>query len=133
MEPLAVPDDHQAVLDAQQAFYDAFEARSIEAMDAVWEHSDDVVCTHPGWPTLVGWAEVHGSWARLLNNSEHLQFIVTDSMVVIRSDMAYVRASENLLAGGAMQGSITALNVFGRQLDGSWRMLAHHGSPVIRN
>lgn len=132
MEPSAQSPEQRAVLDAQQAFYDAFEARSIVAMDAVWEHSADVVCTHPGWSTIIGWTAVRGSWERLLSNSEHLQFIVTDPTVVVRGDMAYVRASENLLAGGAMQGSITALNVFARQADGSWRMLAHHGSPVIR-
>jgi len=132
VEPSPLSPEQQAVLDAQQSFYDAFESRSIEAMDAVWEHSADAVCTHPGWPTLVGWTAVRDSWERLLNNSEHLQFIVTDPTVVVRGAMAYVRASENLLAGGAMQGSITALNVFARQADGSWRMLAHHGSPVIR-
>jgi len=132
VEPSPLSPEQQAVLDAQQSFYDAFESRSIEAMDAVWEHSADAVCTHPGWPTLVGWIAVRDSWERLLNNSEHLQFIVTDPTVVVRGDMAYVRASENLLAGGAMQGSITALNVFARQADGAWRMLAHHGSPVIR-
>jgi len=122
----------RAVLDAQRAFYDAFESRSMEAMDAAWEHSGDVVCTHPGWQTLVGWPAVRDSWASLLANSEHLQFIVTDEHVTVRGDMAYVRVQENILAAGAMQGSLTALNIFGRQGDGSWRMLAHHGSPVMR-
>lgn len=120
-----------AVLTANRAFYEAFESRSIEAMEAVWEHSDDVICTHPGWQTLVGWWAVRRSWAALLENSEHLQFIVTDEHVAVRGEMAYVRLSENLLASGAMQGSVTALNLFARQADGSWRMVAHHGSPVI--
>lgn len=101
-------------------------------MDVVWEHSDDAICTHPGWQTLVGWSSVRRSWASLLGNTEHLQFVVTDEHVSVRGDMAYVRLSENLLAGGAVQGSVTALNLFARQGDGSWRMLAHHGSPVMR-
>ncbi len=120
------------VLEAQRAFYDAFESRSMDAMDAAWEHSDDVLCTHPGWPTLVGWPKVRASWAALLANNEHLQFIVTDEHVTVRGDMAYVRVQENILAAGAMSGSLTALNILGRQADGSWRMLAHHGSPVMR-
>ena len=124
--------DVDAILAAQQAFYDAFETRSMDAMDAAWEHSDEVVCTHPGWQTLVGWDRVRASWVGLLANNEHLQFIVTDEHVSVRSDMAYVRVAENILADGSVQGSLTALNVFGRQPDGSWKMLAHHGSPVMR-
>lgn len=120
------------VLEAQRAFYDAFESRSMDAMDAAWEHSDDVLCTHPGWQTLVGWPKVRASWAALLANNEHLQFIVTDEHVTVRGDMAYVRVQENILASGTVSGSLTALNIFGRQSDGSWRMLAHHGSPVMR-
>ena len=50
----------------------------------------------------------------------------------MRSDVAYVNAYENLLAGDGPQGSIAVLNVFARQLDGAWRMVAHHGSPVWR-
>ncbi|MDQ4098748.1 MAG: DUF4440 domain-containing protein, partial [Actinomycetota bacterium] len=25
-------------------------------MSRVWEHSERVVCTHPGWATLRGWS-----------------------------------------------------------------------------
>mgnify|MGYP003352150933 CR=1 FL=1 len=123
--------DVVAVLAQNQAFYDAFEARSIVAMDEVWEHTDSVVCTHPGWPPLHGWSAVRQSWQRLLLNNEHLQFIVTDEWVVVRGDVAYVSNAENVLAAGQMQGSLTALNVFGRQPDGTWLMLAHHGSPMM--
>ena len=37
---------------ANAAFYEAFEARDMDAMSEVWEHSDRVVCTHPGWQAL---------------------------------------------------------------------------------
>ena len=30
-------------------------------------------------------------------------------------------------------GVISALNVFVRLRDGSWRMIAHHGAPVMRS
>ena len=131
MEPDDLTPDEAAVLAANQAFYDAFEARSLDGMDDVWVHSDEVVCTHPGWKPLVGWDAVRASWASLLQNEEHLQFIVTELEVVLRTDMAMVRASENLLAGGQMRGSVATINVFVLD-DGRWRMLAHHGSPVMR-
>ena len=124
--------DEEAVLAANDAFYAAFEARSLGRMDEVWEHGQDVVCTHPGWGTLVGWPDVRASWAALLDNEEHLQFIVTDARVAVRSGVGFVSASENLLTGGGPQGSVAVLNVFARQPDSSWRMVVHHGSPVLR-
>ena len=54
------------VLAANRAFYEAFEARDIDAMSESWEHSDRVVCTHPGWASLHGWAAV--AWVTVDEN-----------------------------------------------------------------
>jgi ketosteroid isomerase-like protein len=124
------PSDRDAVMAAHQAFYDAFEARSLRDMEAVWAHDDSVVCTHPGWRSLVGWEDVRASWAALLGNDQHLQFIVTDAVPTVVGEVAWVRASENLLANGELHGSIATLNLFTRR-DGRWLMVAHHGSPVL--
>ncbi len=56
------PDVIADLIAANAAFYDAFERRDIDAMSDVWRHDDRVVCTHPGWSTLHGWAKVGGSW-----------------------------------------------------------------------
>ena len=42
------------------AFYAALEARDLDAMAEVWEHSDRIVVTHPGWPMLRGLGEGRG-------------------------------------------------------------------------
>ena len=118
----------EAVLAVNRAFYDAFEARDIDAMSEVWEHSDRVVCTHPGWQTLRGWGSVSGSWFALFRGPQELQFILTNDCVSVEGDTAWVSVDENLL-GGAVGGTVAALNVF--VFDGErWRMVAHHGSPV---
>ena len=57
--------DIEAVRAANRRYYDAFEARDLDAMSDVWHHDDDVVCTHPGWKTLHGWGAVAGSWFAL--------------------------------------------------------------------
>lgn len=120
--------DTEAVLAVNQAFYDAFEAADLDAMSAVWEHSDRATCTHPGWPTLRGWGRVAASWFAIFGGPQRLQFILTDTAAEVLGDAAMVSVSENLLDGP--QGStVAALNVFVRTGDG-WRMVAHHGSPV---
>lgn len=116
------------MLRANRAFYAAFEERDIDAMSEVWEHSDRVVCTHPGWQSLRGWAAVSASWFALFGGPQELQFILTNDSVAIEGDTAWVSVDENLL-GGAVGGTVAALNVF--VFDGErWRMVAHHGSGV---
>lgn len=122
--------DVEAVLEANQAFYDAFEARDIDAMSELWEHSDRVICTHPGWSPLRGWGAIAGSWFGLFGNTEHLQFIVTNARAEIDGDIAWVVCDENIL-GGASSGTVAALNLFSRRPGGRWFMIGHHGSPIV--
>lgn len=117
------------VLSVNQAFYEAFEARDLDAMSEVWEHGDRVVCTHPGWSTLRGWGRVAGSWYSLFQSPTHLQFIITDAHVEVVGDVAWVTCEENIL-GGEMSDTVAALNVFTCR-DGRWRMVAHHGTSVV--
>jgi len=39
-------------------FYHAFENLSIERMEGLWKHEDNVVCIHPGWDLFTGWLAV---------------------------------------------------------------------------
>ncbi|HEX6420087.1 MAG TPA: nuclear transport factor 2 family protein [Acidimicrobiales bacterium] len=117
-----------AVRDANHAYYAAFEARDLDAMSDVWDHSDDVVCTHPGWKTLHGWGAVAGSWYALFGGPQHLQFILTDERVRVAGDVAWVTVDENLISD-RIGATVAAVNLF-RRVDGRWRMILHHGSPV---
>ena len=122
--------DVTAVLRANAAFYDAFERRDLDAMSDIWEHTDRVACVHPGWAVLHGWAAVAASWYALFDGPQRLQFIVTDERAEVVGDLAWVTCNENLLDTGATQ-AVAATNVFGRH-DGGWRLLHHHGSPVVQ-
>ena len=133
--------DVDAVRAANAAFYSAFEAGDLDAMADVWEHSDRIAVTHPGWPTLRGWASVAGSWDAIFRNTPFIQFVLTGDEVVVAGDAAWVTLDENILqatgspVGGAadtqeLSGArVAAVNVFVRAPDG-WRMVLHHGSPV---
>jgi len=122
--------DAEAVLHANQALYDAFEARDAEAMDALWDGDADVLVTHPGWPTLHGAEAVLGSWRALLSNAQRLQFIVTNERVTVAGEAAWVTCDENILGDGSPGGTVAALNLFRKRADGSWQLVGHHGSPV---
>jgi uncharacterized protein (TIGR02246 family) len=121
--------DAEAVLAANQAFYDAHEARDLDAMAGVWADGDDVACIHPGWPILRGHDDVLESWRRIFGGPGRNQFIVTNDAVVVDGDVAWVTCDENLVDSGAT-GTVAATNVF-RRLDGRWRLVVHHGSPVM--
>ena len=117
------------VLAANQAFYDAHEQRDIEAMRSVWEHSDRAVCVHPGWPILRTWPVVEESWRRILSGPGRNQFILTNQAVAIDGDLAWVTLDENLVDAGGT-GTVAATNLYARTADG-WRLIVHHGSPVM--
>ena len=116
------------MLVANQAFYDAHEAQDLDAMAAVWG-DDEVVCTHPGWPILRGRDKVLESWRRIFDGPGQNQFILTNVSVVVADDTAWVTCDENLVAAGGT-GTVAATNVFCK-VDGTWRLVVHHGSPVM--
>ncbi|HEV7886836.1 MAG TPA: nuclear transport factor 2 family protein [Acidimicrobiales bacterium] len=129
-------DTIDALRAANQSFYDAFEARDMDAMSNLWEHSDRALCTHPGWATLRGWGHVAASFFALFQNRDPIQFILTNEKLAVQGDVGWVSVDENIL--GEQSGStVAALNVFvrepaaeGREED-PWRMICHHGSVVI--
>lgn len=123
--PLDAPRD---VLVANRRFYEAFEARNMDAMSDLWERSDRSTCTHPGWATLRGWGPIAASFFALFQGPRQMQFVLTEERAHVVGDLAWVSVDENLLGdqGGA---TIAALNIFAR-IDGSWRVVCHHGSVV---
>jgi ketosteroid isomerase-like protein len=125
---------------ANAAYYAAFESRDPEAMAAVWEHSERVAVTHPGWPTLRGWARVAGSWDAIFTNTAFIQFVLTDEVIEVAGTTAWVTCDENILQAGSSReggedvaelqgGRVAAVNIYAYE-DGRWRMVLHHGSPV---
>ena len=99
-------------------------------MSELWEHSDRVVCTHPGWATLRGWGQVAASFFALFQNDQHLQFILTNVATHVAGDVAWVSVDENILSDTQPATTVAALNLFSRSPDGDWRMVVHHASPV---
>ena len=132
--------DADDVHDANASFYAAFEARDLDAMAEVWERSDRVSVTHPGWPTLRGWPRVAGSWQAIFSATPFIRFVLTDEEVLVEGAVATVTLDENILQSAAASGEegelagarVATTNVFVHH-GGRWQMVNHHGSPVHRD
>jgi uncharacterized protein (TIGR02246 family) len=127
-------DDPTAVAAVNAALYEAFETADVERMSAVWDDVDPdaLVCVHPGWPALRGRTQVLRSWSAVMANTDYVQFVLSDVRVSVDGDTAVVSCTENVLTSVADMhgGTVVATNVF-RRRPGGWRLVVHHGSPVL--
>jgi ketosteroid isomerase-like protein len=122
------------VLAANRAFYDAFEALDIEAMEALWDAGDEAACVHPGAPWVRGWDEVRSSWEAILGATGYIELEVVDPLVEVRDPVAWVTCVERISSagpGGRGTADVAATNVFVLGAEG-WRMVLHHASPLVR-
>ena len=58
--------------DANLSFYNSFESLSIEEMENVWKHDENVICIHPGWEVLIGWTSIRESWHQIFQNADRI-------------------------------------------------------------
>ena len=124
--------DDAAVLAANKAFYDAFEALDLAAMSRVWAHRPTAVCVHPGWEILTGWAAVRESWRAIFAGTGYMRFEASDLTIDVIENVARVTCVENLfqvVEGHTIHSQVAATNLFVRTGEG-WKLLVHHGSPI---
>ena len=118
-------------------FYHAFERLSIEMMDKLWKHDENVVCIHTGWDLFTGWLAIRESWITIFSNTEMIRFTITNAKVRTfdSNKIAVVVCLENIETtsanGQVIKIGIIATNIFERneQLN-QWLLIHHHGSPI---
>lgn len=116
--------DREAILFANEAFYQAFRDRDMDAMEDLWSEREDVTCIHPGWPLLLNRKDVLQSWMSILANPESPAVQSDNAVVRQAGDMAYVTCYERI-----DDNVLVATNVFVR--DGRrWRMMHHQAGPT---
>ena len=117
--------------EAEQAFYQAFEARDLEAMGRVWEDSDEVVCVHPMGERQHGRAAVLAGWKALFESGVRLNFTVRDGLGYGAGDVTARVVHEDIHTDEEPPrlARMVATNVF-RAGAGGWRLVAHHASPL---
>ena len=118
---------------ANLAFYRAFESLEVVKMQEIWLHSARIQCTHPGWRRLVGYAAVMDSWERIFENTFEMSFELTGVEISVVGELAWVVCTENITGrtdDSVSRSQVEATNLFERH-GGQWRMVHHHGSPVV--
>ena len=130
----------QQIEDSNARFYKAFESLSIEKMEEVWKHSDDVICIHPGWEMFTSWTAIRESWVRIFENTKKIEFFITNVNIKAFEKIAIAVCLENIDSDmenkNIVRTSVTATNIFEKQnvnnnkYNNKWLMVHHHGSSV---
>lgn len=112
------------VLEANEAFYQAFASRDFLAMSRLWAEHHPVACVHPGWDVLDGREEVLSSFRAILGSEAAPRLSCSLAQARVLGETAFVTCHE--LVGG---GRLAATNVFVRE-GGRWRIVHHQASPI---
>ncbi len=121
----ATPDE------AEEAFYDAFQASDLEAMMNVWADQEFIECIHPMSDRDRGRTAVEESWRRIfdgglkvilqLSNIHRTQ----DALLAIHIVYEHFRTPEE----DRQHPPVIATNIY-QLIGGSWHMVLHHASPT---
>lgn len=123
----------EEVTKANEEFYRAFESLDVTLMDRIWLQQEYVTCIHPGWSLRVGWPAVRDSWVLIFNNTFSMKFELTEMQIQVAGDLAWVICTENITSrqGEVTQDSrVLATNLY-ENVDDQWKIIHHHGSPVM--
>ncbi|MDR0274062.1 MAG: nuclear transport factor 2 family protein [Burkholderiaceae bacterium] len=116
--------------DVEAAFYEALQNAHLDRLMACWAEDEEIVCTLPGGPRLVGGVAIRLAFERMFSLSairawpQHMHTI--DSMTA--SVHSVIERVEIMLPEGPRQNWVAATNVYFKTVHG-WRMVMHHASP----
>lgn len=132
-EAAVLLDDHDAVLAANDAFYDALRVADVDQMRTVWIDIDSVSCAHPMMGLVTGFECVMASWTDLFARGRPVGVDVDELSVNVRKNMAWVvcmQTIEGLRGIESIGGVRVSTNIFQKRR-GKWKMVHHHASPVV--
>ena len=117
--------------DAEDAFYDAFEAHDLEAMLAVWDEAQDVFCLQPMGHLLHGLAAIRESWQTIFRHARKPDVEIRHRQWFESEELALHVVEERITLPGMPGSQLPALiasNVY-RRTENGWRMVCHQVSP----
>jgi ketosteroid isomerase-like protein len=124
--------DEKNVREANERFYTAMNAADIVGMDEVWADDPGAVCVHPGREAILGYERIRESWSVIFTATDSLSIAVGNELITVVDGVAWVTCIETIslmMEGGLAAAAAQCTNIF-RLIDGRWRMIVHHASPI---
>jgi limonene-1,2-epoxide hydrolase len=118
--------DKAALLEANAAFYAAFQRGDIRALEQLWAADDSISCIHPGWAAIVGRVAVIASWRDIMQATMRPNVVCHEPYAIVSGDAGRVLCIEVVDTA-----PLAASNHF-RLIDGVWRLVHHQASPIAR-
>ncbi len=113
-----------ALLFANEAFYQAFSARDADALIELWDDQEECMCVHPGWNALFGVDAIIHSFESIFSGPAPPQIICHVANSTIMDGSGIVVCYEEI---GAQV--LVATNVF-KQRGSKWLLVLHHAGPA---
>jgi ketosteroid isomerase-like protein len=114
---------------AEDAFYDALEEGSIDAMMAVWDDADDLACLLPMQPLRQGRVAIRETFRQAFQalggidiQAVHLQWLTWGDAA------AHLLQEQVVGQDGRLAPPVYAVNLFRRGPSG-WRLVMHQNAP----
>lgn len=124
MPQVTPSDDLRTFQSANDAFYRAFTRADSAAMATLWAQNGPVFCCHPGWPPMLGRAEIIASWAEIFSHGGQPDITFMPRQMALVGSVGIVCGIEIL-----GNGQFACTNIFVAE-DGVWRMAHHHAGPM---
>jgi ketosteroid isomerase-like protein len=129
---VAIAEDVQRVLEANHAFYAAFELLDMDAMTRAWSSDAPISCIHPRGDLVEGRADVMASWKAIFEATQSIRFDLKRVRAFVAGDAAWVVLFEEIEtrhSEAVLRAQTQATNVFVRE-GGEWKLVHHHAEPA---
>ncbi|GBG88601.1 hypothetical protein CBR_g48131 [Chara braunii] len=117
----------KAVIEANEAFYNYFRAKSVRGMARIWLDADYVKCIHNGGQLVSGYSAVIERWRTVFSWTERFDFVLRDVRPRVMGDVAWVTLKK--FVNGSVH-PILATNCFELH-NKKWYIVHHHSSPQL--
>lgn len=121
----ATPDE------AEQAFYDAFQAADLDAMMNIWADREFIECIHPMSERERGRTAVEESWRRIFEGGLKVNLELSEIHRTQDALLAIHVVYEHFSTPGQepQHPPVIATNVY-QLIEDGWYMVLHHASPT---
>lgn len=118
--------------ECEAAFYEAFRAGDLAAMQRAWSAGPECVCIHPARPPLAGRDAVLKSWESILVNSGGVE-VRFECHSRARADRLAVHIGIEFIGPQDKPPAlVTVTNIYGLTEQG-WKLRVHHAGPIHRD